>query len=126
LPKFVVIDSFTNPLDAHLAKGLLESEGIPAHLHSEHHVWSNWPLSQALGGVRLQVPEEFAGRALEEQQDVEETRCARCGSSNLRYLRSFWSVLLLVATLGLSGVIFPHAIQGRKCNACGLKVADQP
>lgn len=141
MPRFVVIDSFTNPLDAHVARGLLESEGIPAMLHSEHHVWANWPLSQALGGVRLQVPEEHARaardllarqrggefeRALEEQQGVTETRCGRCGSADLRYVRNPWLVLLLVATLGLSGIIFPPGIKGRKCNACGMRISLQP
>jgi hypothetical protein len=134
LPAFVTIDSFTNPLDAHIAKGLLESEGIPAILHSEHHVWSSWPYSFALGGVGLQVPEVFVDRAtdllarqrggeferaLAEQQDIPEERCGCCGSSDLRYIRSPWLVLLMVATLGLSGVIFPPGIKGRKCNACG-------
>lgn len=133
MPAYVTIDSFTNPLDAHIAKGLLESEGVPAILHSEHHVWSSWPYSFALGGVGLQVPEAYVGRAqdllerqrggefqraLEEQQDVAEERCGCCGSTDLRYIRSPWLVLLMVATLGLSGVIFPPGIRGRKCNAC--------
>lgn len=134
VPAFVTIDAFTSPLEAHIARGLLESEGIPALLHSEHHVWSAWPLSQALGGVRLQVPEADAARArdllarqrdgeferaLAEQQDVDEDRCGCCGSADLRFTRSPWSVLLLVATLGLSEIIFPPAIDGRRCNACG-------
>lgn len=133
MPAYVTIDSFTNPLDAHIAKGLLESEGVPAILHSEHHVWSSWPYSFALGGVGLQVPEAYADRArdllarqrggeferaLAEQQDVEEDRCGCCGSTDLRFIRSPWLVLLMVATLGLSGVIFPPGIKGRKCNVC--------
>ncbi|MBX3702176.1 MAG: DUF2007 domain-containing protein [Steroidobacteraceae bacterium] len=141
MPKFVFIDSFTSPLDAHVARGLLESEGIPALLHSEHHVWSNWPLSQALGGVRLQVPEEYARtardllarqrsgefeRALEEQQELATEHCPRCGATDLRYRRNPWLVLLLVATLGLSGIIFPPGIRGRQCSACGQTIAEQP
>ncbi len=141
MSKLVFIDSFTNPLDAHVAKGLLESEGIPVVLHSEHHVWSAWPYSQALGGVRLQVPEEHVReardllarqrggefeRALAEQQDAPEIRCPRCGSTDLRYMRDPWLVLLMVATLGLSGIIFPPGIKGRVCNACGMRSPDQP
>ncbi|MDH4261117.1 MAG: DUF2007 domain-containing protein [Gammaproteobacteria bacterium] len=133
MPAYVTIDSFTNPLDAHIARGLLESEGVPAILHSEHHVWSSWPYSFALGGVGLQVPAAFADRArdllarqrsgeferaLLEQQDVATERCGCCGSTDLRFIRSPWLVLLMVATLGLSGVIFPPGIRGRKCNAC--------
>ena len=136
MPAFVTVESFLNPLDAHLAKGLLESEGIPVLLHSEHHVWSAWPLASALGGVRLQVPSgrvlearallerQKSGEfelALEEQQGVPATRCGRCGSGDLRALRSPWSVVLLVATFGLSDIIFPPRITGRQCNVCGAK-----
>jgi hypothetical protein len=131
------VESFTSPWDAHITRGLLESEGIPASLASEHHVWANWPFSLALGGVRLQVPTEFADRAqdvlrkqrngeyqlaLEEQQDFPAVRCDRCGSTDLRYVRSPWSMLLLIATAGLSGVIFPPGIKGRKCNACKARL----
>ncbi len=134
----MTVDAFTNPLDAHIARGLLESEGIPALLHSEHHVWSTWPYSLALGGVRLQVPQGYVGRArdllarqrdgeferaLEEQQGVDEDRCGCCGSTDLRFTRSPWHVMLSIATLGLSGIIFPPGITGRQCRACG---ATQP
>lgn len=129
----VTVETFTNPVEAHIFKGLLESEGIPASLGSEHHVWSAWHFSQALGGVRLQVPAEYAYRArtvlgnqrrgeyqeaLEQQQQLEPVRCHRCGSSDLRFTRSSASVLLLFLTLGISGLIFPPRIDGRKCNAC--------
>jgi putative signal transducing protein len=133
MTKLVVVDTYTNPLDAHVARGLLESEGIPAILHSEHHVWSSWPFALALGGVRLQVAERHARdaravlerqrsgefeQALAEESGVPETRCPACGSADLRYTRSFGSTLLLLATFGLSGVIFPPRITGRQCNAC--------
>ena len=129
----VTIETYMNPLEAHIARGLLESEGIPATLGSEHHVWASWHFAQALGGVRLQVPAEYAHRArdvlgrqrrgefqalLEQEQEVEEGRCGLCGSTDLRFTRSPWSILLLVLTLGISGLIFPPRINGVKCNAC--------
>jgi hypothetical protein len=133
LPDFVTVETFTGPIEAHISKGLLESEGIPASLASEHHVWASWPFSQALGGVRLQVPSEYAGRArdvlarqrrgeyqeaLEAEHGLEPNRCRSCGSTDLRFTRSPLSVLLLVLTLGLSGLIFPPRINGVKCNVC--------
>ena len=141
MTKLVVVDTYLNPLDAHVARGLLESEGIPAMLHSEHHVWSSWPFASALGGVRLQVAEQDAAgaravlerqkngefaRALAEESGVPETRCPNCGSTDLRYTRSAGSILLLLATLGLSGVIFPPRITGRQCNACRNTVPNDP
>lgn len=136
MTKFVTVDSYFSPWDAHITKGLLESEGIPVTLATEHHVWSNWPFSHGLGGVRLQVPEPFQAaardildrrasgefqEALEDQQDLPRARCHSCGSTNLRYFRSPWAIILLLATFGLSGLIFPPDIEGRKCNACGAK-----
>ena len=136
MPNLVTIGSFLSPWDAHIIKGLLISEGIPATLATEHHVWSNWPFSLGLGGVRLQVPEQFLTdaqevlkkyrsgeyqRALEEQKAIPSARCASCGSTDLRYVRSPWALLLLFATFGLSGVSFPPEIKGTKCNVCGTK-----
>ena len=129
----VTIETYTNPLEAHIARGLLESEGVPATLGSEHHVWASWHFAQALGGVRLQVPAEYADRArdvlgrqrrgefqaaLEQEQGVDESRCGLCGSNDLRFTHLPWSILLLMLTLGVSGLIFPPRIDGLKCNAC--------
>jgi hypothetical protein len=133
LRELITVETFTNPVEAHITKGLLESEGIPASLASEHHVWSAWHFSQALGGVRLQVPAEYGYRArevlarqrrgeyqeaLEEQESLEPARCTGCGSTDLRFTRSPLSILLLFLTLGISGLIFPPRINGVKCNAC--------
>lgn len=134
MTKLIVVETYTDPLDAHVARGLLESEGIPALLHSEHLVSALWPLANALGGVRLQVAEhraaeardvlarlargEFA-QALAEESGVPESRCPACGSTDLRYTRAMGSTILCLATLGLSDVIFPPRIDGRQCNACG-------
>ena len=134
MPDLVTVETYTNPVEAHISKGLLESEGIPASLGSEHHVWSSWHFSQALGGVRLQVPAAYVNHAqdvlakqrrgdfqlaLEEEQNLESTRCENCGSTDLRYTHSPWSMLLLlVITLGISGLIFPPRINHTRCNSC--------
>lgn len=133
MPGLVTVETFTNPVEAHISRGLLESEGIPASLGSEHHVWASWHFSQALGGVRLQVPVGHAARArdvlarqrrgeyqeaLELEQDVEQSRCHNCGSTDLRFTRSPVSMALLFLTLGISGLIFPPRINGVKCNSC--------
>ncbi|CAC9646907.1 hypothetical protein [uncultured Gammaproteobacteria bacterium] len=51
----VAVESYNHPIDAYLAKGRLETEGIPVFLASEHHVWMNWSYAQALGGMQLRV-----------------------------------------------------------------------
>jgi len=136
MTRLVVVESYLNLLDAHVARGLLESEGIPARLHSEHHVSALWPLAGALGGVRLQVAEHRAAeardvlarlargefeQALAEESGVPVSRCPACGSTDLRYTRGSGSTILLLATFGLSSIIFPPRIDGRQCNTCGSR-----
>ena len=55
---------YSLPYEAHLARARLESEGIPAFVADEHTINMQWLYSDALGGVRLQVPEPWALRAL--------------------------------------------------------------
>lgn len=136
MTKLVAVETYLNPLDAHVARGLLESEGIPATLHSEHLVTSIWPMASALGGVRLQVAEHRAAeardvlarlargefeQALADESGVPQASCPSCGSTDIRFTRAPGSTLLLLATFGLSSVIFPPRIDGRQCNACGSR-----
>lgn len=52
---FVTVAAFQDPVAAVLAKNFLESEGIPAVLFDETTVATDWMLSAAIGGVKLQV-----------------------------------------------------------------------
>ena len=51
--------------EAHILRGRLEAEGIPAFVQHEHHVTLDWFISNALGGVRLQMPVEHAQAAID-------------------------------------------------------------
>ena len=46
MPELVTIERFTTPWEAHVSRGLLESEGIPASLADEHQIWANGTLSK--------------------------------------------------------------------------------
>ena len=59
MAEFVTIASFTSPLEAHMARGRLEAEGIPAFIAHENHIWAEWFLSNALGGVKVQVLKQY-------------------------------------------------------------------
>ncbi|MEM9142208.1 MAG: DUF2007 domain-containing protein [Bacteroidota bacterium] len=52
---FCTIASFEYPADVQVLKGKLESEGIPVFLRDEHTLNSDPLISNAIGGVRLQV-----------------------------------------------------------------------
>lgn len=95
--KLITIAKFSHPLDAHLAKTKLESEEIECFIADENIVQMNWLLSNAVGGVRLQVKEndaEAAKKILKElnvneiQQDVEDKTaltCPKCNSTDVYY-----------------------------------------
>ncbi|WP_226467257.1 putative signal transducing protein [Luteimonas panaciterrae] len=60
---FTTIAHYTDPIEAHLARGLLLSEGIEAHLDDEHLAYANWEWRLATGGVKLRVLHIHAERA---------------------------------------------------------------
>ena len=61
----VTVGWYLNPVEAQIAKSQLESEGIPAFLHSINHSSMIWPITLALGGIQLQVPPSAVDRAKE-------------------------------------------------------------
>ncbi|MBV9865417.1 MAG: DUF2007 domain-containing protein [Abitibacteriaceae bacterium] len=61
----VTIASFTTPLEAHMVRSLLESEGIESLVFNEQIAGVHLPLAAATGGVQVQVLESDADRARE-------------------------------------------------------------
>jgi hypothetical protein len=61
--KPITIKTFDNSIQAHLARNCLVDAGIPATLSDENLVGTHWALSNAVGGIRLQVPEDDVARA---------------------------------------------------------------
>jgi hypothetical protein len=128
------VASFREAYQAHLAKGKLETEGISAIVLDEYLVGINWMYSQAIGGVKVQVPEadyERAHKILEGDYaedlialDPERSMdsCPECGSPSISvhpYSR-WW---LIPSLLFLCPVFF-----GRKkwnCNSCGAVWRDK-
>lgn len=124
----VQIASYTTPLEAHLARGRLESEDITAFVFDENHVWSNWMLSTALHGVKLHVYAKDAERAktiIESHNRgefaLEETNetaicCPRCNGIEIERGRLSWKSALLVANLANIPLYFRWATL--KCRRC--------
>ncbi|MFP4559985.1 MAG: DUF4870 domain-containing protein [Thiohalorhabdus sp.] len=59
----ITIATFDNQALAHIAKGRLEAEGIPAEIADDHLIQTDWLYGVALGGIKVQVPEAHAARA---------------------------------------------------------------
>lgn len=127
----ITIAHYTNPLEAHIARGRLESEGIEAFVADENIVWANWLLSDAVGGVQLRVAMEDSVRArriLGEVADPEEnesepaaphsfSRCPGCGA----YTLDTSTLLSRLAFLSIALVNFPLPFtrQLKHCRQCG-------
>jgi len=63
--KMVTICSYSRPYEANIVKSQLESAGIPVFIADEYTIGINWLYSNALGGVKVQVPESLASAAKE-------------------------------------------------------------
>lgn len=133
--QLVLIATYRDPTMAHLAKSNLESAGIPSFIRDEHIVSTQWLFSNAVGGVKLEVPALHAEEALEllnteqpgnksntldinETEQTLEDQCPNCGSSDISTidLRRKSGVLSLLTGL-------PILFWGKKfkCNSCKHK-----
>ena len=61
--ELVTIAVYVSPHEAGMAKGELEAYGIPAFVADEFAIGANPLLSNALGGIKVQVPAKFVEEA---------------------------------------------------------------
>ncbi len=123
----VTIASFNLAAEAHFARGLLEAEGIDAVVIDENLTTLNPLLTGAIGGVRLQVRESDAERAMQVLGQAEagqrleipmaEIVCPRCGSSQV-YFEKFNRRRSKLMWLFL-GIPIPFLKRKWKCRNCG-------
>lgn len=137
----IVLDSYYEPLAAHLARTRLEAAGIPCFLTNENLVSLNRMYSPVAGGVRLHIYQRDLAQATEvlrEPPVMQATRggqaesaaptpslstqpCPRCGSGEVTYDAAaepgaaHWFVALLSR-------LRRYPLQGRAhhCFHCGL------
>lgn len=57
---FTTVASYSDPIEAQLALGLLQAEGIPGRLDDIGTAIANWEWRLAIGGIRLRVPDAQA------------------------------------------------------------------
>lgn len=95
----VVYQTFTDPINANMVKGLLHSYGIECFLSDENTVTLNAMYSAAVGGVKLNVFEKDIDRintiieseniravpALANEKDADKVVCPKCNSANASY-----------------------------------------
>ena len=128
----VPVRFYDDPMEAHLARCLLENEGIRAFVHDENIVGLNRMLSYAIGQVKLkvqgsdrtkalQILEELEHRPyLDEQQHAK--ACSNCKSTDLtmdiRQPRSPGAILHFILAAAFS--VLPLSMdRSARCNRCG-------
>jgi hypothetical protein len=125
----VTVATFAAPWEAQLAQARLETEGIDSRLTDEN--LARLGLSNAIGGVRLQVREEDAELAaqvllrearlpeiyLVTEEEARRPRCPGCNSDSLTLER--WSRQLFVASLLLLRIPILIPRKRWKCRHCG-------
>jgi hypothetical protein len=129
-PEQVVARRFTNVLDAHLAKSVIEAAGIDVELMDEHVVSMNWMYSNLVGGVTALVAADRLDDAHallttsavlvdapDSAADGVDDRCASCGSNEFESFGPQSSLLIL--TWLIIGVPLGWPMRRRICRQCG-------
>lgn len=66
---YKLVESFTMPHEAHLARAKLASEGIPSQILDEYTFTMDWFYANAVGGIKLVVPQNYYEKAIEALAD---------------------------------------------------------
>ncbi len=72
MSKLIRIKYYESPIEANRDKQILLENGIESFIANEQTIQSDWLLSQAIGGLQLQVFEEDVEKAKEILQNFEE------------------------------------------------------
>ena len=133
MSKIVIVRSFLNPNDAYFAKSLLDDADIPSFIYDDNTSSMAYGYSQALGGVKLAVPEEFTQESiniLDSEFEIidnnaklfglleERETCPKCRSNQIDQSRSYSIATILLALLVSLVLLHPRKIIKNKCRNC--------
>ena len=128
----ITVSTYTTATEAYIAKGRLEAEGIPVYIADEHYISAQWTISQALGGVRLQVPTLLESEALKIIGEIEQgsyqvflskkliesesTHCPNCNSDNTYQVNWVWKLSFVLMFMNILPLPFSrHRFKCRQC-----------
>jgi ribosomal protein L37AE/L43A len=91
--EFILLQSFTSYIDAHIVRGRLEQEGIRCWLKDENTVTINPIWAGAVGGIKLMVSRHQWERASElvqrfMQEKKRRLSCPQCGGHDIELVSS--------------------------------------
>ena len=132
--RLVQVGTYRDPWEARIAWGRLQAETIPAYVIHENHIWMCWPISQALGGVKLLVPLRKRDEAttildamargeydglLDDYEPVFDSRpCPRCQSQRRKPVFSPLDWFMLMILWLILGIIYPARRHWLFCRDC--------
>lgn len=129
---FITIATVEKVIDAHMFKSRLESEGLLVFLKDEHMVGMILYYNLLLGGIKVRVPENQAGKAMEILTEIEKSpflteqddvlKCPDCGSQNLmEKFKTYggWRGFLSVLSMLLFTAYPFYYKEKYRCNDCG-------
>jgi len=124
MSKLVVAAELLDANEAHIARGFLLSNGIPAVVFDQATAAVGWHLSFALQGLRLMVPGEFLDNSRKllangpsaDVVDGDWERCPACQSTNVFRPAS---ILAGLACLIAGGIPTAVVTNRRHCQSCG-------
>lgn len=111
---WVTLTEYYDPIKAHFARIQLEANEIPCQLKDEQIVSVNPLYANAVGGIKLQVPDSYIEKALEVIREMNELpyidkegkaiQCPKCGGTDVTNdfndisgFRSFMAMLISFA-----------------------------
>jgi hypothetical protein len=121
IPMLVTVSSFREPYEAHLFRGRLEAEGVHAFVAHEMYVANKWPMSVALGGVKVQVFRDqfelardveraccrgdYRDLLRDEVGDLDDPVCPNCGGTAFRKRRPVPRAALAISVSVMFGTV---------------------
>ncbi len=129
----VTLAKFLDPWEAYIVRARLEADGIPATVAFANHAIADWPMSLALGGTCVQVPESYLLQsrkilsdydtgALEDELNeivgLQREHCPRCGSTDFRRTMP-WRKRVSAIVIIVFVAPFPTSRNRFICRRCG-------
>ena len=121
-----VVKTFSSPIEANIAKGFLESNGIDALLFDENTIYINPVLTTAVGGVKLLVSEEDYSNAIQLFEETENEHvkkqsqldCPLCNSKDIisTNKHNWFALLLMLISFSFTPNSGNH--EKHKCRQC--------
>ena len=139
MPIFVTLTTFDNAIEAHIVKGLLESEQVAVFLVGEHFFGTQKLFNVALADIRMQVP---VGQLMQAKQLLDDYRhgtlaqplieafdlapsvCKKCGSNEINEVSARPSQLAgALLQMFFFGLVLPPN-KYKICKLCKSKIQE--